>query len=46
MHERVHAGLEVETLELLQTLAANTAAPFILCSKLAAASRPEASEKP
>ena len=26
---------EIDTLELLQTLAANTAAPFILCSKLA-----------
>ncbi|CAE7206322.1 unnamed protein product [Symbiodinium microadriaticum] len=37
---------EVETLELLQTLAANTAAPFILCSKLAAALAPKDESEP
>ncbi|CAE7634551.1 unnamed protein product [Symbiodinium pilosum] len=37
---------EVDTLELLQTLAANTAAPFILCSKLATALAPKEESEP
>jgi len=35
---------DVETVELLQTLAANTAAPFILCSRLAGVIGPKGEE--
>merc|ERR1712039_814401 len=37
---------EIPTLELLQTLAANTAAPFILCSRLAACLAPSDANDP
>lgn len=39
VHSQVASGAitQVGTVELLQTLAANTAAPFILCSRLAGA---------
>jgi len=37
---------DVSTLELLQTLAANTAAPFIMCSKLACVLAPKKDDEP
>jgi len=37
---------DVSTLELLQTLAANTAAPFIMCSKLACVLAPKNEDEP
>ena len=37
---------EVDTLEVVQTLAANAAAPFVLCNRLAAALTPEGEGEP